>query len=33
MKTEIDIYIQWKHEYYDQDVIKSYSRYICHTPS
>ena len=33
MKTETDTYIQWKQEHYDQDVIKSYSSYICHTPA
>ena len=32
MKTGTDTYIQWKQEHYDQDVIKSYSSYICHTP-
>ena len=31
MKTGSDTYIQWNMEYYDQDVIKSYSSYICHT--
>ena len=32
MKTETDAYIQWKQEHYDQDVIKIYSSYTCHTP-
>ena len=31
MKTGIDTYIQWKQEHYGQDLIKSYSSYICHT--
>ena len=31
MKTGTDTYIQWKQEHCDQDVIKSYSSYICHT--
>ena len=33
MKTGIDTYIQWKQEHYDQDVIKSYSSYICDIPA
>ena len=33
MKTRTDTYIQWKKEHYDQNVIKSYSSYICHTPA
>ena len=33
MKAGTDTYIQWKQEYYDEDVIKSYSSYICHTPA
>ena len=33
MKTGTDTYIQWKQEHYDQDVIKSYSSYIYHTPA
>ena len=31
MKTGVDTNIQWKQEHYGQDVIKSYSSYICHT--
>ena len=31
MKTGTDTYIQWKQKHYDQDVIRSYSSYICHT--
>ena len=33
MKTGTDTYIQWKQEHYHQDVIKSYSSYICHNPA
>ena len=33
MKTETDTYIQQKQEHYDQDIIKSYSSYISHTPA
>ena len=33
METETDNYIRWKQEYFDQDVIKRYSSYTCHTPA
>ena len=33
MKTGSDTYNQCKQEHYDQDVMKSYSGYICHTPA
>ena len=33
MKIGTDTYIYWKWKHYDQDVIKSCSSYICHTPA
>ena len=33
MKTGTDTYIQWKQEHFGQDVIRSYSSYICHNPA
>ena len=33
METGTDNYTRWKQEHYDEDVINSYSSYICHTPA